>query len=71
MSDILFNRDDYVFSYRVARILVRDNKILLQKPTNDTGTLYLAAMSNLAKPTPKLWNMSLRKKSVLTLWSAR
>jgi 8-oxo-dGTP pyrophosphatase MutT (NUDIX family) len=37
MSDILFHRDDYVFSYRVAGILLRDNKILLQKPTNDTG----------------------------------
>lgn len=37
MSDILFQREDYVFSYRVAGILLRDNKILLQKPTNDTG----------------------------------
>ena len=37
MSDILFYRNDYVFSYRVAGILLRDNKILLQKPTNDTG----------------------------------
>lgn len=37
MSDILFHRDNYVFSYRVAGILLRDDKILLQKPTNDTG----------------------------------
>jgi ADP-ribose pyrophosphatase YjhB (NUDIX family) len=37
MSDIIFRREDYVFSYRVAGILVRGNKILLQKPTNDTG----------------------------------
>ena len=37
MSDILFHRDDYVFSYRVAGILLRNNKILLQKPTNETG----------------------------------
>ena len=37
MNDILFHRDDYVFSYRVAGILLRDNKILFQKPTNDTG----------------------------------
>jgi len=37
MSDILFHRDNYVFSYRVAGILLNDNKILLQKPTNDTG----------------------------------
>jgi len=37
MSDILFHREDYVFSYRVAGILLRDNKILLQEPLNDTG----------------------------------
>jgi len=37
MSDILFHRADYVFSYRVAGILLCENKILLQKPTNDTG----------------------------------
>ena len=37
MSDILFHSEDYVFSYRVAGILLRDNKILLQKPLNDTG----------------------------------
>ena len=36
MSDILFHKDDFVFSYRVAGVLLRDNKILLQKPTNDT-----------------------------------
>jgi len=37
MSDILFHHEDYVFSYRVAGILIYDNKILLQKPPNDTG----------------------------------
>lgn len=37
MSDILFHHEDYIFSYRVAGILLRKNKILLQKPTNDTG----------------------------------
>ena len=37
MNEILFHRDDYVFSYRVAGILLCDNKILLQKPTDDTG----------------------------------
>lgn len=36
-ADILFHKDDYIFSYRVSGILLRDNKILLQKPTNDTG----------------------------------
>ena len=37
MSDILFHHDNYVFSYRVAGILICDNKILLQKPINDIG----------------------------------
>lgn len=37
LGDILFKTDEYVFSYRVAGILLHDNKILLQKPTNDTG----------------------------------
>ena len=35
MGDILFHTDKFVFSYRVAGILLRNNKILLQKPTND------------------------------------
>lgn len=37
MRDILFHLDDYVFSYRVAGILLHDGKILLQKPIGDTG----------------------------------
>lgn len=36
-KDILFKTDDFVFSYRVAGILIYDNKILLQKPLNDDG----------------------------------
>jgi len=36
MSDILFHKDNYIFSYRTAGILIRDGKVLLQKPT-DTG----------------------------------
>jgi len=35
MSDIIFRRDDYIFSYRTAGILIHDGKVLLQKP-NDT-----------------------------------
>jgi len=37
MSDIIFKTDDWVFSYRVAGILIHNNKLFLQKPTNDTG----------------------------------
>lgn len=40
MSDILFKTDDYVFSYRVAGICVRNGKVLLQKPTNDTAYAF-------------------------------
>ena len=34
-KDILFKNEEYVFSYRVGGILIRDGKILLQKPVND------------------------------------
>lgn len=33
--DILFKTEDFVFSYRVGGILIRDDKILLQKPKDD------------------------------------
>lgn len=38
--DILFHTEDYVFSYRVAGICIKDEKILLQKPSNDTGFAF-------------------------------
>jgi len=40
MADILFKTNDYVFSYRVAGILIRNGKVLLQKPVNDTGYAF-------------------------------
>ena len=40
MQDILFKTNDYVFSYRVAGILIRNGKVLLQTPTNDTGYAF-------------------------------
>jgi 8-oxo-dGTP pyrophosphatase MutT (NUDIX family) len=40
MTDIIFKTDDYVFSYRVAGILINDGKVLLQKPTNDIGFAF-------------------------------
>lgn len=33
--DILFKNDHFVFSYRVGGILIRNGKILLQRPKND------------------------------------
>lgn len=34
-KDILFRTEDFIFSYRVGGVLIKDNKILLQKPKND------------------------------------
>ncbi|NFI56689.1 NUDIX domain-containing protein [Clostridium botulinum] len=36
-KDIIFKTDEYVFSYRVAGLLVHDGKILLQRPKDDTA----------------------------------
>jgi 8-oxo-dGTP pyrophosphatase MutT (NUDIX family) len=40
MTDNLFKTDDFIFSYRVAGILIRDGKVLLQKPTNYEGYAF-------------------------------
>lgn len=40
-KDILFKQDDFIFSYRVAGILVQNNKILMQKPKNDDGYSFI------------------------------
>jgi ADP-ribose pyrophosphatase YjhB (NUDIX family) len=40
MQDILFKTDDYVFSYRVGGICIRNGSVLLQKPANDTGYAF-------------------------------
>lgn len=37
MAVIILKTDAFVFSYRVAGILIRDNKILLQKPLDEDG----------------------------------
>jgi ADP-ribose pyrophosphatase YjhB (NUDIX family) len=37
VADILFKAEGFVFSYRVAGLVVRDGKVLLQKPLNDNG----------------------------------
>jgi len=36
-EDILFRTEENIFSYRVAGILIKDEKILLHRPMNDTG----------------------------------
>lgn len=35
--DILFKQEDWVFSYRVAGVLERGGRLLLQKPAGDDG----------------------------------
>lgn len=37
---ILFRTEDYVFSYRVAGICVQNDKVLLQKPSNENGFAF-------------------------------
>ena len=39
-KDILFKTDEYVFSYRVAGILIQNEKVLLQRPYNDTAYAF-------------------------------
>ena len=40
MSDILFDTQDFKFSYRVVGILVRDGKVLLHKALNEEGFAF-------------------------------
>ena len=47
--DILFKKEDFVFSYRVGGILIRNGKILLQRPKNDDYAIiggHVAAVSS-------------------------
>ncbi|MCE5168364.1 GNAT family N-acetyltransferase [Paenibacillus profundus] len=39
-QDILFKTEKHVFSYRVAGLLMQNDKILLQRPNNDTGYAF-------------------------------
>jgi len=36
-KDIIFKTDEYVFSYRVAGLLIHNGKVLLQRPKDDTA----------------------------------
>ena len=38
--DVIFKTEEFVFSYRVAGICIQNGKILLQKPSNDTGFAF-------------------------------
>lgn len=39
-KDILFKTEENIFSYRVAGILIRNGKVLLQRPTDDPGYAF-------------------------------
>lgn len=45
--DILFKTEDFIFSYRVGGLLIKDNKILLQKPKNDDFAIIGGHVSSL------------------------
>lgn len=36
-KDILFNHEQYKFSYRIAGVLIHNGFVLLQKPVDDDG----------------------------------
>jgi len=38
--DVIFKTEEFVFSYRVAGICIQNGKVLLQKPSNDTGFAF-------------------------------
>ena len=40
MADILFKTDDFVFSYRVGGVLIRDGKVLMQNVEGDDGYAF-------------------------------
>ena len=46
-QDILFNLEDFIFSYRVGGILIRNDKILLQRPKNDDYAIIGGHVSSL------------------------
>lgn len=45
--DILFNAEDFIFSYRVGGVLIKNNKILLQRPKNDDFAIIGGHVSSL------------------------
>ena len=50
-NDLIFKTGDFVFSYRVAGILIINNKILLQKPLNDRGYSFVGGHVALQETT--------------------
>ena len=64
--DILFKQDDFVFSYRVGGVLIRDGKILLQRPKGDDYAIiggHVAAMETTEESGNTWKNCTLPSKS--------
>lgn len=45
--DILFKTEEFIFSYRVGGLLIKEDKILLQKPENDDYAIIGGHVSGL------------------------
>ena len=52
-QDILLRTDQGVFSYRVAGILIREGKVLLQRPTDDPGYAFPGGHVNFGEVSEK------------------
>ena len=63
--DILFKNNDFVFSYRVGGILIRNDKILLQRPINDDYAIiggHVASMETSAETLKREFEEELHAK---------
>lgn len=52
MTDILFKTDTFLFSYRVAGVLIRDGKVLLQKMPGEPGYAFPGGHAGLGEINP-------------------
>ncbi len=63
--DILFKQEDFIFSYRVGGILIRNGKILLQRPKNDDYAIiggHVASMETSADALKREFEEELHAK---------
>ena len=51
MADMLFKTDDFIFSYRVGGILIRDGKVLLQRAAGDDGYAFVGGHVSFGETT--------------------
>lgn len=66
--DILFKNTEFIFSYRVGGILIRNNKILLQRPINDDYAIiggHIASMETSIETLKREFEEELHTKIVV------